>query len=159
MSFTKNIHVLDEFGTPLQGVNILIAPGVGTTTDQIGRATITSPSQNQVILFSHIGHTNEQFTFKDIPSVVMLISEVASLDEVIIIASKPEAQPIPKPPTPWYIWAGLGLTALGLMLTLANNSKEETQEVGLSEAKKPLSRKRTQKKKTKTSKKPIPVTI
>lgn len=172
MIFTKNIIVTDEYGTPLEGVNILIAPGIGTTTDQNGRASVTSLRREQTILLSHVGHTSEQYVFQDMPDHVTLVSEVQSLDEVVIIAQKPITTIVTQPKktgTPWYVWAGLIMSAVGLYATV--NTSQSPEPVGLSKPKKPLSRKRKKpvkksaKKKVRkpvrkaVKKKPIPVTI
>ncbi|MEP0266571.1 hypothetical protein [Dokdonia sp.] len=115
----KDIIVLDEFGHPLPNVNILFSNGQGTITDSNGRATVKAVFITQILTFSHIGFGTESIAFKDIEPVVTLISETTSLDEVIIIATKPKPKPTPppksKPKSQWWIYPVLAVAALGII--------------------------------------------
>lgn len=145
ITLTKEIIVLSESGLPLENVHVVSADNIGTITDQNGRATVKTFFALNNIRISHIGYKIENTLFASLPDVIYLQSETESLDEVVIIASKPKVEapetPKEKTKTPWYVWAGLGISVLGLLATLGSNNS--TESVGLSkpQRKKPKKKK------------------
>lgn len=133
--FNKNIIVLSESGMPLSDANILFSKGNGTITNAQGRATVKAFFQTQKIIISHIGYTTQEFLFRELPDTIYLPSETASLDEVVIIASKPKPEILPEKKKNTLLWVGIG--AALLLLTIAGGSKPAPK--GLSQPKKPKS--------------------
>ncbi len=85
-------NIIDPVGDPLPGVNILIAPGKGTTTDFDGNFSFRVANPNQIIAFSYAGH-EKKYKAKDIPKQITLSGE--ELQTVEIIAKK---RKLPTPP-------------------------------------------------------------
>ena len=136
--------VLSEAGLPLSDAHILggLEP---TISDQNGRARVRVLFPNSKIRISHIGYKTQEVAFNQLGGAVYLQSETNTLPEVVITA--PPANPTPpKNKTPWYIWAGLGISVVGLIATLSQ--KESTSPPALA---KPAPRKK--------KKQPLKVTI
>lgn len=78
--------VVDEFGEPLPGVNV-IEKGVtnGTSTDIDGRFTL-SISENAVLQFSYIGYVLQEVTVGNQTTLnIQLTEDSQALDEVVVI--------------------------------------------------------------------------
>jgi TonB-linked SusC/RagA family outer membrane protein len=78
--------VVDETGTPLPGVTILLKGTTrGTTTDLDGKYSIAAPA-NGVLVFSFIGYNNLEETVGSRSKIDLALSpDVSNLDEVIVV--------------------------------------------------------------------------
>ncbi|MGM8361871.1 SusC/RagA family TonB-linked outer membrane protein [Flavobacterium sp. ARAG 55.4] len=77
--------VIDDDGMPLPGVSVVIeGTNIGANTDFDGNYTIPA-SMNQVLVFSYIGFTSQKITIKGKTINVKLKSDVATLNEVIVV--------------------------------------------------------------------------
>lgn len=78
--------ILDETGTPLPGVTILLKGTTrGTTTDLDGKYSISAPS-NGVLVFSFIGYNNLEETIGSRSKIdLTLTPDVSNLDEVVVV--------------------------------------------------------------------------
>ncbi len=78
--------VVDETGTPLPGVTILLKGTTrGTTTDLDGKYSIAAPA-NGVLVFSFIGYNNVEETVGSRSKIdLALTPDVSNLDEVIVV--------------------------------------------------------------------------
>lgn len=78
--------VVDETGTPLPGVTILLKGTTrGTTTDLDGKYSISAPA-NGVLVFSFIGYNNVEETVGSRSKIdLALTPDVSNLDEVIVV--------------------------------------------------------------------------
>lgn len=79
--------VKDASGKPLQGVTVEPKdhPTAGTTTDVDGNFTLTLTEPNAVIVFRSIGFVTQQVTPSGDKIEVILQSQDASLDEVVVV--------------------------------------------------------------------------
>ncbi len=79
--------VTDEKGGPLPGVNVIIkGTTIGTTTDVNGKYTLEISDPNAVLVFSFIGFTTQEVTVGNQTAIdVMLISDITSLEEVVVV--------------------------------------------------------------------------
>jgi TonB-linked SusC/RagA family outer membrane protein len=78
--------VLDETGSPLPGVTILLKGTTrGTTTDLDGKYSISSPASG-VLVFSFIGYNNSEETIGNRTKIdITLNPDVSNLEEVVVI--------------------------------------------------------------------------
>jgi TonB-linked SusC/RagA family outer membrane protein len=78
--------VRNEQGEPVPGATVLLpGTGVGTSTDSEGRYTITVP-EGSTLVFSFIGMATQTVAIDNRTSIdVVLVEEVTSLDEVIVV--------------------------------------------------------------------------
>ena len=79
--------VLEEGGSPLPGVNVIVkGTSVGTTTDAQGGFALSVPNQDAVLVFSFIGYKSQevpvgsQSTFE-----IRLIADIETLSEVVVV--------------------------------------------------------------------------
>ncbi len=80
--------VVDDSGEPLPGVSIILkGTNIGTSSDSNGRYALTLASGNGILQFSFIGFSlrEEQIGNRTIID-VQLLSDVTSLDEVVVTA-------------------------------------------------------------------------
>lgn len=88
MHTVSGIVTEDDTGMPLPGVNITIQgePERGTTTNMDGEYTIRVANPNDVLVFTFIGFLRQEIPIegRDVIN-VELISDVAALDELIVI--------------------------------------------------------------------------
>lgn len=80
-------QVVDETGSPLPGVNVLIkGTASGTVTDAEGTYTISGVNENSVLAFSFIGYLAQEVTVGQRSIIdVNLAPDITSLDEVVVI--------------------------------------------------------------------------
>ncbi|UII28814.1 carboxypeptidase-like regulatory domain-containing protein [Fulvivirga maritima] len=80
--------IKDENGSPLAGVNVIIAgTSTGTISDTNGEYTIVSPDniQSRSLIFSSIGLTSKEISIDDQSEIdVELKNEIAQLSEVVV---------------------------------------------------------------------------
>lgn len=78
--------VLDETGSPLPGVTILLKGTTrGTTTDLDGKYSISSPASG-VLVFSFIGYNNSEETIGNRTKIdITLNPDVSNLEEVVVV--------------------------------------------------------------------------
>ncbi|HBE40963.1 MAG TPA: SusC/RagA family TonB-linked outer membrane protein, partial [Bacteroidales bacterium] len=76
-----------ENGAPMPGVNIQVkGTTIGTISDAGGRYSIISPNQATVLVFSFIGYISQEIPVAGKSVIdVMLVPEVTSLEEVVVI--------------------------------------------------------------------------
>lgn len=79
--------VLDEQGIPAPGVNVHIkGTTIGIATDLDGKYKLEIPSGNQVIIFSYIGYTTQEFQYKGQPYInVNLKPDSEMLDDIVVV--------------------------------------------------------------------------
>ncbi len=81
-------RVIDEDGTALPGVNVVIKGTTsGTTTDGDGRYSIEVPDANSVLVFSFVGFSNQEVAVgnRTVIDITMAL-DVKSLQEVVVTA-------------------------------------------------------------------------
>ena len=85
-SITSGTVSEQQSGLPLPGVNVLIkGTSTGTTTDFDGNYQI-SVQDGDVVVFSYVGFTTQEVTYKGQSQLNIIMSEDASaLDEVVLI--------------------------------------------------------------------------
>lgn len=77
--------VLDDLGTPLQGVHIK-GTDSSTLTDSEGRFSVSTPNQEETLIFSYVGFTTKEVTLsKGTDHVVVMELEVSSLEQVVVV--------------------------------------------------------------------------
>ncbi len=76
-----------ENGAAMPGVNIQVkGTTIGTISDAGGRYSITVPNQSVTLVFSFIGYVSQEVPVAGKSTVdVMLVSEVTSLEEVVVV--------------------------------------------------------------------------
>ena len=80
-----NGTVLDEDGSPLIGVSILVkGTTIGTTTDIDGSFELSVPSDDSVLEISYLGYRSQTITDLSSPITVVMSEDVNQLDEVVI---------------------------------------------------------------------------
>ena len=79
--------VTDDLGSPIPGVNILVAgTDKGTTTDFDGLYTIANLNDNDILQFSYIGFITREIKIENnLELNVTLISDISKLDEVVVV--------------------------------------------------------------------------
>ncbi|RAW00543.1 SusC/RagA family TonB-linked outer membrane protein [Pseudochryseolinea flava] len=79
--------VIDDTGSPLPGVNVLIKGTTrGTTTDSDGKFVINVDSENDVLVFSFIGYEMKEVVVgKQTDISVTLASDITSLEEIVVV--------------------------------------------------------------------------
>ena len=117
---TKRILIVDNYGTPLPGANVVTGPGQGSITDFDGYATVNVGNTNQQVQISYVGFKTQTIGFSNLPQKVVLQESIESLAPVVITAPK-------KKETDWAKWLGVGIGAIGLLAALSGN--DEPQEV------------------------------
>lgn len=108
----KEVTVVDEFGFALPAVNIVWADNAGTITNSKGQAVVKATSSDQNIRFSYVGFQTRAIPFNQLPDQVVLSQRLEQLPEVLISTAKK---------TPWHVYASIGLTVLGLYLSLKDS--------------------------------------
>jgi TonB-linked SusC/RagA family outer membrane protein len=83
---TVSGRVLDENGTGLPGVNVLVQGTVnGTQTDAEGHYTLTAPD-NATLVFSYVGYTAQEVVLGGRSTVdVKLVPDVKQLSDVVVV--------------------------------------------------------------------------
>jgi TonB-dependent starch-binding outer membrane protein SusC len=78
--------VIDDLGTAVPGVNILVKGSThGTTSDADGNYTLTVPEGNSILVFSFIGYATQEVNVDNRTVVnVTLVADVVSLSEVVV---------------------------------------------------------------------------
>src|SRR5690606_13148569 len=87
-------RVTDPQGAPLPGVTVQVKNSqIATTTDENGQYRINLPSDQNVLVFSNVGFSNEErnVTIGGVVDVIMRLS-VSGLDEVVVTALGIERQ-------------------------------------------------------------------
>lgn len=93
-AFAQDMHTVsgivteDDTGMPLPGVNITIQgePERGTTTNMDGEYTVRVANPDDVLIFTFIGFLRQEVPIEGRSEInVELISDVAALDELIVI--------------------------------------------------------------------------
>lgn len=82
--------VIDEDGSPLPGVNVLLKGTlIGTVTDAAGQYSLRVPDEsltNGILVFSFIGYTVQETAINGRFSIdVNMVSDITSLDEVVVV--------------------------------------------------------------------------
>ena len=79
--------VIDDTGMPIPGVTVIIkGSNQGTLTDFDGNYVLDSVEPEDVIVFSFLGFSDQEFTIGDRTSLdVLLREELQQLDEVVVI--------------------------------------------------------------------------
>lgn len=79
--------VVDENGTPLPGVNIVVkGTTIGTITDTYGKYTLNVPDRNTVLVASFIGYVSVEVPVGNRNLVdITLTSEALTLEEVVVV--------------------------------------------------------------------------
>jgi len=113
----KKIQIVDEFDMPLVNAHVLQGSN-GSTTDNQGFAYIDSNYPGQIKI-SYVGMQTQTHSFNSVPQKVIMKME--SLNEVVIVATKPKNE-MPKYLIP-AIGAGLLLLAL---MSFGSEPKEVT---------------------------------
>lgn len=114
---SKKTLIVDEKNKPLPGVHLSWGNGGGTTTDQYGNAVVLAPTEQRITI-SHIGKENDYITLSQLPSKIVLINKMESLDEVVI-TSRPSTK------TPNYLFPALGAAAFLLLLMSAGSDPKQ----------------------------------
>jgi TonB-linked SusC/RagA family outer membrane protein len=81
-------RVIDEESeTPLPGVNVLVkGTEIGATTDGDGRYEISAPSEQDTLIFSFVGYTDETVPIQGRAVVdVEMGQSVSALDEIVVV--------------------------------------------------------------------------
>lgn len=77
--------VLDDLGTPLQGVHIK-GTDSSTLTDSEGRFSINTPDHEKTLVFSYVGFTTKEVTLsKGTDHVIVMELEISSLEQVVVV--------------------------------------------------------------------------
>ena len=79
--------VVDEFGEPLPGVNILMqGTTTGTVTDIQGNYALAIPGNDAVLVFSFVGYTSEE-VMVGVQSVIniTMTPDIATLSEIVVV--------------------------------------------------------------------------
>ena len=79
--------VIDDTGMPIPGVTVIIkGSNQGTLTDFDGNYVLESVDPEDVIVFSFLGFSDQEFTIGNRTSLdVLLREELQQLDEVVVI--------------------------------------------------------------------------
>jgi len=79
--------VVDNYGTPLPGVNVLEKnTSNGVVTDFDGNYSITTHSSEAILIFSYIGFVNKEVSVDSRSSInITLEEDVSKLDEVVVV--------------------------------------------------------------------------
>ncbi len=79
-------RVIDEAGSPLPGVTVLIkGTQLGTSTDVDGKYTIPVPEGNHILVFSMVGMTDQEETVGTRTEInVTMKNNVAEMEEVVV---------------------------------------------------------------------------
>jgi TonB-linked SusC/RagA family outer membrane protein len=79
--------VMDDVGTALPGVNVLLkGTATGTTTDAEGKYSLTVPDETAVLIFSFIGFTQQEISVGTQTRIdVTLQSDITSLNEIVVV--------------------------------------------------------------------------
>ena len=78
-------RVFDSHGQPLPGVNILVkGTTIGTVTDASGNYYVSVPDHSATLVFSFIGYQSQEIPVADSQSNVVLLEDVAQLQEVVV---------------------------------------------------------------------------
>ena len=109
-SATRQVKVVDEFGSPLSKAHVFFSENNGTATNAGGYAFLTGDSE-AIVNLSYMGKKTKKFKFGDLPPVVTLNEDFSELPEVVVTAKK-------KDETPKYLWPAIGATA-GLMILMS----------------------------------------
>lgn len=115
---TRKINIVDEFNQPLERVHLYWGNGGGTTTDRGGNATVTA-FPNQRVTISYVGKETDFMEVSKLPSKLLLLDKMESLDEVVI-TSKPKSNQ-----TPNYVFPALGAAAFLLLLMSVGNEPKK----------------------------------
>jgi TonB-dependent starch-binding outer membrane protein SusC len=80
-------RILDETGSPMPGVNILVkGTTIGTSTDIEGRFKLAVPDNNAVLIVSFIGYESQEVPVGNQTSIeVTLQPDVTTLNEVVVV--------------------------------------------------------------------------
>ena len=117
---TKRILIVDNYGTPIPGANIVTGAGKGTISDFNGYANVEVANTNTQVQISYIGFKTQNLAFSNLPEKIVLQESIESLAPVVITALK-------KKETDWAKWLGVGIGAIGLLAALSG--KDEPQKV------------------------------
>ena len=82
---TKQVGVVDtDTGSPLTLAHVYLKDDtdVGSTPNSNGIVSITAPTPDSVIVFSHVGYESRNYVFKTLGSEVNLVRETNKLDTV-----------------------------------------------------------------------------
>ncbi|CAN5508516.1 carboxypeptidase-like regulatory domain-containing protein [soil metagenome] len=79
--------VIDEIGTPIPGVNIIVkGTSNGTLTDKEGNYELTKGSKDDILIFSTIGYMTEEIEITESsPRVITLQPDIMALNEVVVV--------------------------------------------------------------------------
>jgi len=80
-------QVLDDKGTPLPGVSVLVkGTSVGTTTDANGNFTISVPNANSILVFSSVGFNEQEYPLNGQNNVtIAMATSQQVMDQVVVI--------------------------------------------------------------------------
>lgn len=80
-------QVLDNNGTPLAGVSVMVkGTTTGTTTDANGNFTISVPNTNAVLVFSFVGFTEQEYALSGQTKItVAMATSQQVMDQVVVI--------------------------------------------------------------------------
>ena len=80
--------VIDEFGQPLPGVNVLVkGTTTGTVTDIEGNYTLSVPSDNTILIYSFVGYITEEVVVGNQSIINLTMTpDITTLGEVVVVA-------------------------------------------------------------------------
>ncbi len=78
--------VKDSDGNPLPGVTVMVkGTSIGAVSDINGAYSISTPSQNSILVFSFVGMNNIEQVAYNSPLNIIMEANLTSLDEVVVI--------------------------------------------------------------------------
>lgn len=110
----KKILVVDTTRTPVSYATVQWGPGQGTSADIDGRATVNVPSLGNPVTISAIGFETINTSFNELGDVIIMQPATEQLNEVFITNKKPGPH--------WTVYAGIALTAIGLITRLSKDN-------------------------------------
>lgn len=86
-AITVSGRVVDDTGSPMPGVNVVVkGTTVGTTTDIDGRYSISVEDGNAVLVFSFIGYETQEVTVGSQSVInITLVTDIKTLSEVVVV--------------------------------------------------------------------------
>jgi hypothetical protein len=125
---SKEVYVEDtDTGKPLANANVYVKdnPKIGGVTNAQGIVNISAPSDNSIIVFSHVGYATRERKFGDLGSLQNLDKEVQQLNTASVGGGVTKKN--------WY-WIPLGIAAIWGISTLVSGGS--TGKTGLNGPKK-----------------------
>lgn len=85
---TVSGKVTDEKGQPLSGANVKVkGSNIGTTTDNLGRFTLSNLNEDAILEISFVGHDPQTFHIKGKAFIAIALGQKsAEMDEAVVIA-------------------------------------------------------------------------